>query len=443
MNRSILAIMPYVLLLVGSIIFAYFGWDFYTKANHTIREVEIRMSTFELNEEILSDGIVFTRELQDIQSRVEASEQRALGYLGIFEALGIVLTVVGLILPVIFSIAGNAIVSINRNLISDFDLSLEKIDEAQKQADENQRKAADFLDTLRQSREDIILELENRLRNDVGKSNLALSLLPLAERQYQSGNVDGALDTYQRAIDLDPNNPVPHYYVGYILTQKNYLKDAEIALRKALALDERFLHAQAALGYTLRRIGEHEENFEARYKIYGEAEKLLKMALAANAQLVDADGESWYGSLAGLYKRLGDVEQAKFYYERAAIVTPLSSYPVLNLAVIALEHHSEEINIRFERVERLALLKILSIQENYWSYGDLLMARLALGKSEEALDTLDTLIEIVPVGVKDVLPRVKSSIELLQVTSDYPDDRRNPETIVQVLERLTLEIDAV
>lgn len=440
-RNILLAAMPSFLLVIVSFVILYFGWTFHNQANQAILDLNAKIDGLEISEELLSDGVVTTRELLEIQSRVEASEQRALDYLGFYEALGFALTVGGLIVATIGAVAATFGLRNYNEIVTELDKTQKRYKDTQNQIEENERASKRTLETLNSSRDVIKSELEASLRADWEKSHLALSLLPLAERQYQSGNVDGALDTYNRANDLDPVNPVPHYYVGYILTQKNKLKEAESSLREALKLDEKFLHAQAALGYTLRRIGDPEKNATIRRKIYSEAEKLLKMALAANEQLVDADGESWNGSLAGLYKRSGDVEQAKHYYERAAVVTPLSSYPAVNLAMIALEHNPDEINDRFERVERLARLKILAVQENYWSYGDLLMAQLALGKNEDALDNLETLIELVPIGVKDVLPRVKTAIELLHNTSAYSGDKRNLETIAQVIARLTAEIE--
>lgn len=441
-NRNVLqAALPSFILVAVALLILYFGWSFHKKANDAIVDLNARIDAFEVNREQLADGIVSTFELAEIQSSVEAAEQRALDYLGFYEALGFALTVGGLIVATIGAVAATFGLRNYNEIVAELDETRKRYKATQSQIEDNEKASKRALETLNSSREDIKRELEASLRADWEKSHLALSLLPLAERQYQSGNVDGALDTYQRANELDPINPVPHYYVGYILTQKNKLIDAEISLRRALNLDDKFLHAQAALGYTLRRIGDSEQDVASRRKIYREAEKLLKMALAANEQLVDADGESWNGSLAGLYKRSGDVEQAKHYYERAAAVTPLSSYPAVNLAIIALEHNLNEINDRFKRVERLARLKILAVQENYWSYGDLLMAQLALGKDDDALDTLETLIEVVPPGVKDALPRVKHSLELLQNAPDYPDNRRNSVTISRVIERLSAVIE--
>ncbi|MDQ7034710.1 MAG: hypothetical protein Q9P01_07705 [Anaerolineae bacterium] len=106
------------------------------------------------------------------------------------------------------------------------------------------------------------------------------------------------------------STPVSFYYVGYIRTQRNDVVNAEKALLSALELDSQFYHAMAALGYVYRRIGETTADPSEKNQYYRKSETYLKRALAADDRLVDADGESWYGSLAGLYRRMGRLPDA-------------------------------------------------------------------------------------------------------------------------------------
>ena len=58
----------------------------------------------------------------------------------------------------------------------------------------------------------------------------------------------------------------------------------------------------------------------------------LLAALKLDPHLTDAEGESYYGSLGGLYRRQGRYEDAIEAYLQATRVTPTSSYPLINLA---------------------------------------------------------------------------------------------------------------
>jgi tetratricopeptide (TPR) repeat protein len=89
--------------------------------------------------------------------------------------------------------------------------------------------------------------------------------------------------------------------------------------------------------------------------------------------LVDDDGEAWWGSLGGLYRRRGQTEQAIKAYERAAEVTPHSSYPFSNLAMLYMRTKDHESMMKmFKRVERIAHAETQAEVDTYWAYADLL-----------------------------------------------------------------------
>lgn len=425
-----------VMILVAALVFLSLGLYLYFLANETLGEAQAVLSSLTIDQTILEDGVLRTREIEEIAARVEAAEARALDYLGLYEALGFALTLGGLVVAVIGAVAATFGLRNYNEIVDELDETRKKYEQAQEQIEENEKKSAEALREISNSREDIKQEVESGIRADWEKSHLALSLIHLAQRQYELGNVNGALDTYERAISLDASNPMPYYYRGYILTQKNQLEKAVTSLSNALQLDHEFLHAEAALGYALRCIGDREDDDTKKSELYLEAEKRLKRALADDNRLIDADGESWYGSLAGLYKRTGDFKQAEFYYERAQEVTRLSSYPAVNLAILALQTKADNVNQRFAEVERLANLKIGAVLEYYWGYGDLLMAELALGKNKKALETLELLFDVIPPAVEDVLPRVHDSIQMLKDAETYPDDKREQKFITQVLARI-------
>ncbi|MBZ0293143.1 MAG: hypothetical protein K8L99_11315, partial [Anaerolineae bacterium] len=67
----------------------------------------------------------------------------------------------------------------------------------------------------------------------------------------------------------------------------------------------------------------------------------------------------------------------------------------------------------FREVERLARQKIQAAPENYWPYADLLLARLALGKIQEAEDTLNVVLRILPYDLAYAGSRLVSALETL------------------------------
>jgi tetratricopeptide (TPR) repeat protein len=234
-------------------------------------------------------------------------------------------------------------------------------------------------------------------RDSAAKANLALSLLPLGERQYQAGDYQGAIDTYKRALELDPDSVVTQYRLGYVYTQSGMLDEAKAQLDKALAREPEFAPALAALGYVTRRVAEKMPDSPEKNISFTDAERLLLRALTISPKLIDEDGEAWWGSLGGLYRRRGQNQQAIFAYNKAAEATPHSSYAHGNLALLYSQTGNVEAMLEtYKRVEQLAWGEVQGNIDNYWGYADLLAARLALGKEEKAEEALISVLRTVP-----------------------------------------------
>jgi tetratricopeptide (TPR) repeat protein len=234
-------------------------------------------------------------------------------------------------------------------------------------------------------------------RETAAKANVALSLLSLGERQYKSQDFTGAIDTYQRALSFDPQSLITHYRLGYVYTQSGNLEKAQYHLAQALEIDPSFPLALAALGYVHRRIGEKMPVGIDRDMMLNKAERYLLDGLTISPKLVDDDGESWWGSLGGLYRRRGQLDEAINAYEQAASVTPQSSYAFSNLALLYVQKQNVDAMMKtYRRVEQLAAGEVQADVDNYWAYADLLTARLALGKIEQARETLTSVLEVAP-----------------------------------------------
>lgn len=436
-----------------------------------LRERDSMLETLREAQELADDlpgEALETARVEMMREYIEAAEDRALGYLGIFEALGIVVAFVGGLITVLGLAAAFLVGRDYRQLRSEVERSkkdLDRITETTKQ------QSAEVIQSVKKSEEElknIKEEAKSEIRDDldglkadlsqeVQNATLAQSLLPLAAQQYASNDIHGALATYDDALALDPTNPIPHYHRGYILTQMNDFVEAERALKTALELKEKFPQAQAALGFVYRRMGEEIEAALEREEYFHSAERMLEGALSTNPRLVDDDGESWWGVLGGLYRRRYEktplpeyLGKAIEHYQEAASVTPQTSYPVMNLALLSLEGQDRDATLRyFERVRDLSYRKVRAEVENYWAQGDLLMARLALGcctpdncrdshndRDDNAQIALDIFLEMLPSDVKDVLPRLRDSIQKIKAAPVLEGIRCDDAFIDHVLERL-------
>jgi len=263
-----------------------------------------------------------------------------------------------------------------------------------------------------------------------------LSLQLLAEQQVRAHNNDTAITTLQRALAIDAEDHATNYLLGYLYMQRREISLAIEHLERALAREPNFTPALAALGLALRRKGDSltDPGQEAeRDRYWDMAEARLKEALARDPRLTDAEGESYYGSLGGLYRR-----QERFYaaldaYERAHQVTPHSSYPLINLASIHKRLGNDaEAEHYFRDVVKRALWQLDDDPRDTWSRCDLAQALLVLGDADGAFDHFRRALDQGP--EPGVLETVRSGLTFL---TDAPTPiPRLDELIAQIDEAL-------
>lgn len=341
-----------------------------------------------------------------------ASLEFSNGLLNLFQSVGGALSIIITMVAIIGTAAGYAgLNSLNNRLNNAESLVAEKtktsqvqLDDALKQLNEARTNLENALERRQTELESVRTQLEHsleragrsldELNSKADKATLALSLLPLGERQYQAQDLNGALDTYRSALALDEDNMVIHYRLGYVYTQNGDLENAQKHLRAALDIDPNFAPALAGLGYVYRRIGEKMQEGLDRDALLVEAEANLIRALKISPKLVDDDKESWWGSLGGLYKRRGQINDAIRAYREASKVTPNSSYPFSNLALLYMQQRNRDQMLEYyAQTERLARREVLADTDNYWAYNDLITARLALGHEEEANELIPTVLK--------------------------------------------------
>ncbi|MDX2136561.1 MAG: tetratricopeptide repeat protein [Chloroflexota bacterium] len=281
-------------------------------------------------------------------------------------------------------------------------------------------------------------QLAENVLKDSDRANFALALLPLGERQYRAQDYEGALDTFYRALNMNPNNPVIQLRIGYVLTQAGKFDEARSVLERSLELDPGFSQALAALGYVYRRIGERMAEGIERDRMLLEAESKLLQALQASPKLVDDDGESWWGSLGGLYRRREQIEQAIAAYQRAAEVTPFSSYPVSNLALLYIQKGDvQKMLDTYKRLERLAKGEIQAEIDNYWAYSDLLTAQLSQWKLNEAEVSLEFFLDVVPISSPFALHALTDTLTRLATALGVTDNGKH---ILPFIDKIKQEI---
>ncbi len=223
-----------------------------------------------------------------------------------------------------------------------------------------------------------------------------LRLQLLAEQQVRAHNLETAIDTLAQAYQLQPDDHATNYLLGYLYSRKDIDKAIE-HLERALALEPYFTPGIAALGLALRRKGDKitdPDRRDERDKYWAEAESKMRAALNKDSRLTDADSESYYGSLGGLYRRQKHYYAALDAYERAHDVTPDSSYPVINLASIHKRLGNDEPAAKYFRevIER-AELTLDDDPRDAWTRCDYAQALLVLDQPEDAMSQMRIVLD--------------------------------------------------
>jgi tetratricopeptide (TPR) repeat protein len=264
--------------------------------------------------------------------------------------------------------------------------------------------------------QDRLDELEMRLfeqQRAQSDAVVAAALLTLGEQQYQAHDLQGALNTYQRALGLSADHPTLHVRLAQVYTRQGDYDTAEQHLRQALTLDSEFSPALATLGAVYHQCARQSTNAT---DLLFKAEAHLFKALYSAPRLLDEDGESWWTTVAALYLDRAQPDKARDAYQKAAAVTPSAPYPRRQLALLTGQLADAEAMLGvFQEVERLAWRRVQVQPDDYRPQMELLLARLAAGKIQEAEDTLNTLLKTTPPpsALTDLMQAIQRMAELL------------------------------
>jgi Flp pilus assembly protein TadD len=134
--------------------------------------------------------------------------------------------------------------------------------------------------------------------------------LILAGMQMQSGQLKEAEESTRKALELNPDDPQALIQLSSILDRTGKHEDSEKTLRELLKREPDNATALNNLGYFMAERGVS----------YNEALKLIEQAVA-----IDPTQGSFLDSLGWTHFKMGNIEKARQYLEKAAIYSRRNS----------------------------------------------------------------------------------------------------------------------
>lgn len=278
---------------------------------------------------------------------------------------------------------------------------------------------------------ELITQQLDHARQQAENSFRVLSLQLLAEQQVRARNYDTAIQTLQEAHEVEQDNRTTNYLLGYLYIARRKFEEALSHLTEALKQNADFAPALAAMGLAQRRIGDQESETARRNRYYAEAEVNLLKALEVDGGMVDADGESYFGTLGGLYRRQNRNQDALQAYEKAVEITPKSSYPIGNLAVLYKRlGKDDEAKATFAKAQIIAEDVLESQPNDYWAQLDLAQAMLVQEKSDEALKKYQSILRHDP-----SIAALKAAVSTLKFLSESPTPIPKIAEVISLIEK--------
>jgi len=167
----------------------------------------------------------------------------------------------------------------------------------------------------------------------------ARARVAIAAEYIQTNRPELALQSLQRALELDPKSPEAHNVMGVLLEKDDDFIKAEQNYRKALSLKSEYPQARNNYGVLLYRL-----------KRYKEAMEQFSIAAADLSYERREVALEYVGKIALM---LGDKEKAKTTFERALKLNALLPNPALELAIFAFDEQKlPEANRYYQRYIR-------------------------------------------------------------------------------------------
>ncbi len=253
----------------------------------------------------------------------------------------------------------------------------------------------------------------------------ALTYLIRGGQLMEEQKVDQAIEVLKHAKELRSHDPQVNYDLGLAYSVKGLYSKAIECFQTATNSDGTFSQAWFELGLNYRHRGSGQTAPEQRKYDFEQAEKALLQA----AKLRDNYWEA-YGTLGGLYRRMGDYEKALDCYLQAYNVEKTTSYGPGNIACLYFYLGKyEEAHKYFEKTQELAQERITLQQSRdpYWDYYDLAIAQFMLGSMDknealkkDAMSNYDTAIH--KTTRREAFDGVLDNLYLLQKSDQCPPD---------------------
>ena len=193
--------------------------------------------------------------------------------------------------------------------------------------------------------------LENAVSQECVQADLADAELIRGRNLQQQGQFRGAIECYERAIAIDPNNSIAYSNLGVIKQQQGELVEAIANYRQALAIEPNLAEVLSNLGSALADAGETTEAIAAydRALILNPncAEALINLGLAREVQ--------------------GELAEAINCYQQAIQLNPNSAEAYLNLGIALEKQGDKEGEAREFYAEAIAnYQRAIAIHPNYF-----------------------------------------------------------------------------
>lgn len=151
----------------------------------------------------------------------------------------------------------------------------------------------------------------------------ARARVAIAAEYIQTNKPELALQSLERALELDPKSPEAHNVMGVLLEKDDDFVKAEQSYRKALSLKPEYPQARNNYGVLLYRL-----------KRYKEAMEQFSLAAGDLSYERRETALEYVGKIALL---LGDKDKAKLTFERALKLNYRLPDPAIELATFALD----------------------------------------------------------------------------------------------------------
>ena len=148
-----------------------------------------------------------------------------------------------------------------------------------------------------------VLKLQNQaldsLRTQFQKTKEAGDQITWGTNLARKGELSEAIAAYDRAIELDPNNPVVYEVKGYALLVLGRMQEAVESLRRSIEIDSSYIWGHYNLALAYWKLGERSMALEEVEKTL-ELDSTFRKVIIEHRQFKGYDDDSAFCALLGI-----------------------------------------------------------------------------------------------------------------------------------------------